>query len=166
MSDDFSQPWAKTQVRDSAAAAGVPSRNNVWEYDYPSPTVPNLQAPSQSSTQFVPTGNANPMADLARRIAVLTGNAPATAWPTASPQSAFGSASSSQPSPDVFNSGAAPVPFLPSAPPVAPLSQEKPGGLLGMMIDAGLIDPANPDAPPAGGLPGMIQEYLRNNPQR
>ncbi|WJR76479.1 hypothetical protein [Bradyrhizobium sp. NP1] len=32
-----------------------------------------------------------------------------------------------------------------------------------MMIDAGLIDLANPDAPPAGGLPGMILEYMRNN---
>jgi len=35
MSPDFSQPWSKPYIRDSAATAGVPSRNNVWEYDYP-----------------------------------------------------------------------------------------------------------------------------------
>jgi hypothetical protein len=35
MSPDFSQPWVSSLVRDSAAAAGVPSRYNVWEYDYP-----------------------------------------------------------------------------------------------------------------------------------
>jgi hypothetical protein len=33
-----------------------------------------------------------------------------------------------------------------------------------MLIDAGHIDPANPDQVPAGGLLGMIQEYLGNNP--
>jgi hypothetical protein len=33
-----------------------------------------------------------------------------------------------------------------------------------MMIDAGYIDPTNPDPPPAGGLAGLIQDYLRNNP--
>jgi hypothetical protein len=33
-----------------------------------------------------------------------------------------------------------------------------------MMIDAGYIDPNNPNPPPAGGLAGLIQDYLRNNP--
>jgi hypothetical protein len=42
--------------------------------------------------------------------------------------------------------------------------QEKLGGLLGMMAEAGLIDPSNPDRPPPGGLLGLMQEdYLRNN---
>jgi hypothetical protein len=45
MSRDYSQPWIKDYIRDSAAAAGVPSRNNVWEYDYPSP---NDQQPLSS----------------------------------------------------------------------------------------------------------------------
>lgn len=34
-STDYSHPWIARLVRGSAAAAGVPSRNNVWEYDYP-----------------------------------------------------------------------------------------------------------------------------------
>jgi hypothetical protein len=46
---------------------------------------------------------------------------------------------------------------------VATPTQEKPGGLLGMMVDAGLIDPSNPGRPPPGGLPGLMQDYLRNN---
>jgi hypothetical protein len=54
--------------------------------------------------------------------------------------------------------------FATGAPSVAFLPQDKPGGILGMLIDAGHIDPANPDQPPAGALLGMIQEYLRNNP--
>jgi hypothetical protein len=46
-----------------------------------------------------------------------------------------------------------------------PAAQTKPGGLLGMLIDAGHIDPPMPDQPPAGGLAGLLQEYLRNNPR-
>ena len=56
-----------------------------------------------------------------------------------------------------FATGAPPVPFLP------PIPKDSPGGLPGLMIDAGL-DPSNPDQPPAGGLLGLMQEYLRNNP--
>ena len=48
-------------------------------------------------------------------------------------------------------------------PSVAAPAQESRGGLLGMMADAGLIDPSNPPAPPAGGLAGLIQEYLHTN---
>lgn len=33
-----------------------------------------------------------------------------------------------------------------------------------MLVDAGHIDPENPDRPAPGGLLGLIQEYLRNNP--
>jgi hypothetical protein len=46
-------------------------------------------------------------------------------------------------------------------PSVAAPAQEKRGGLLDMMADAGLIDPSNPTASPAGGLAGLIQDYLR-----
>jgi hypothetical protein len=56
--------------------------------------------------------------------------------------------------------GAPPIPYLPQAP---ASMQSTPRGLLGMMIDAGLIDPANPDTPAPGGLPGMLQEWMRNN---
>lgn len=41
--------------------------------------------------------------------------------------------------------------------------QGNPGGILGMMSEAGHIDPSNPDRPPHGGLLGLMQEYLRNN---
>jgi hypothetical protein len=48
MSQDFSRPWATPYVRDSAVAAGIPNRNNVWEYDYPdlttSPKAPGASA--------------------------------------------------------------------------------------------------------------------------
>jgi hypothetical protein len=34
------------------------------------------------------------------------------------------------------------------------------------MVDAGLIDPSNPDQPPAGGLLALraLQQYMRYNP--
>lgn len=31
-----------------------------------------------------------------------------------------------------------------------------------MLAEVGAFDPSDPDAPPSGGLPGMIREYLRN----
>jgi len=43
-------------------------------------------------------------------------------------------------------------------------AQDGPGGILGMLIDAGHVDPENPDPPPAGGLLGLIQDTLRHNP--
>lgn len=60
-------------------------------------------------------------------------------------------------SPGVFDV-ASPFPYLPCT------LQDKPGGLLGMMIDAGHIDPSMPDRPAVGGLVGLVQDYLRNNP--
>lgn len=60
--------------------------------------------------------------------------------------------------PGVFDAGAPPIPYLPST------LQDKPGGLPGMMIDAGHIDPSMPDQPAVGGLVGLTQGYLRNNP--
>jgi hypothetical protein len=52
---------------------------------------------------------------------------------------------------------APPIPFIPAVPDSAP------GGIPGLMIEAGQTDPLNPNAPPPGGLAGLIQEYLRNN---
>jgi|SRR3954471_6550628 hypothetical protein len=34
-SKDYSKPWMRPAIRDSAASAGVPSRYNVFEYGYP-----------------------------------------------------------------------------------------------------------------------------------
>ena len=49
------------------------------------------------------------------------------------------------------------IPFIRAAP------QSAPGGLPGLLIEASPNDPLNPDAPPAGGLVGLIREYLRDN---
>lgn len=40
------------------------------------------------------------------------------------------------------------------------------GGISGLLIEAGLYDPVNPDTPPTGGLVGLLQEYLRSNRER
>jgi len=32
-----------------------------------------------------------------------------------------------------------------------------------MLAEAAALDPSNPEAPLTGGLPGLIQEYLRNS---
>ena len=90
-----------TFVRDSAAAASVPSRSNVFEYGFPEP------------------GSAQPNA---------------------------------------FDTGAPPVPYLPSG------SQGKTGGIPGMLAAAMGVDPTNPDQPPPGGLYPLMLEYMRNNP--
>lgn len=57
----------------------------------------------------------------------------------------------------VSGTAAPALPFIPAASPSAP------GGIPGMLIGAGLSDLQNPDAPPPGGLVGLLQEYLRNN---
>lgn len=105
LSGDFSRPNARQFIRDSAASAGVPGRNNVFEYGFPEPD------PNQPSTG------------------------------------------------GVFGVGAPPIPFLPST------LQGGTGGILGMMVRAGVVDPSNPDAPPAGGLLGLLLEHERNNPE-
>jgi hypothetical protein len=89
-------------VRDSAAAAGVPSRNNVFEYGFPEPS------PIRSS---------------------------------------------------VFNTGAAPVQQF--ATPHGSM-----GGIPGLIAGIAGTDPSSPTqaSPPAGGLLGLIQEYLRDDP--
>lgn len=101
-------------VRDSAAAAGIPSRNNVFENGYPeagslpSPTYPGTMNPDKSGSS-------------------------------------------------VFVNGASPVAFVP------PTLQMQPRGLPGLIVER-FIDASNSTAPPAGGLPGLIQDHLRNNP--
>ena len=63
------------------------------------------------------------------------------------------------PAKSVFDSGAPPISFIPATP------QRAPGGLPGLLFEAGSNDPLNPDAPPAGGLVGLIREYLRDKPR-
>jgi hypothetical protein len=111
MSHDFSRPWIAPAIKESAAAAGVPSRNNVFEYGFPDPATVQSSGPA---------------------IAAVNNTAPS-----------------------VFDTGTSPVMLFPP-------SEDAPGGLLGRMINAGLIDPSNPDQPPAGGLLGLIQQSMRN----
>ena len=118
MSQDFSRPWAAPYIRDSAATAGIPSRQNVLEHGFPEP---------------------NPLGSPIRE-----------APPQMHPRGSL-------PSSDVFAHGAAPIPFLP------PDTQRAPRGLPAMLAEVGAFDPSNPEAPPAAGLPGLIQEYLRNH---
>ena len=89
---------------------------------------------------------------------VTSGGSSVPASPPASPRARPGRANSNQPSPGAITTGASPIPQLPRTP------QNKPGGLLGMMVDAGYMDPTNPNPPPAGGLAGLLQDYLRDNP--
>ncbi|MGY4307185.1 hypothetical protein ACVIJ6_004428 [Bradyrhizobium sp. USDA 4369] len=111
MSKDFSRPWTKAIVRDSAARAGVPSRQNVWEYGFPDP--PDRTAAERN-------GRSGPTA---------TGGA----------SDRFEEASA-------FGAGRAPVPFA------------NVGGLTGPA--------ANNSERRAGGLLGLIQDYLRSRGDR
>ena len=59
-----------------------------------------------------------------------------------------------------FPTNAFPISFLPLA------SRTEAGGLPGLMARSGVLDPSAPDAPPAGGLVALLQEYLRSNRER
>jgi hypothetical protein len=105
--------WKADFVRDSAAAASIPSRNNTFEYGFPDA---NSAQPSVSGVN------------------------------------------ASQPSSVVFDAGAPRLPFLAAA------STNISVGLPGLPAEVSTIDPSNPDQSSPGGLPGMILDYLRNNP--
>jgi hypothetical protein len=134
----------------------------------PVPFVDEAMKARQSLDNALPAAGAAPWA-LSNRFGtwdtiggvsgpVRSGGSSAPASPPASPPMRPGRADSNQPSPGVITTGALPIPQL------APTPQNKPGGLLGKIIDAGYIDPTNPDPPPAGGLAGLLQDYLHNNP--
>lgn len=48
----------------------------------------------------------------------------------------------------------------------APSSEPAPRGLPALLAEIGAFEPSNPEAAPAGGLPGLILEYLRNSRER
>lgn len=104
--------WKNAFVRDSAAGAGVASRNNVFEYGFPDSSPAPPAASEMSGDKLRPT---------------------------------------------VFDTGTSPIPFSPAL-------QSAPRGLPGLLFEGGLIDPSGLPAPSAGGLPGLIQDYLRSNP--
>lgn len=93
-----------------------------------------------SHAEFVPPDNKS---RLAERIAALESGLPTTTG-------------NSFLSSDAFGNGAHPIPYFPLA------SQQAPRGLPALLAEIGAFDSLNPEAWPSGGLPGLIQEYLRN----
>jgi hypothetical protein len=154
--------------REGQLIRDILSHPENWTVDAAGAIVPVTQDQSPASdansparAEPAPSGAARPAtkAGLASSIpAPADPSSSVPASPPASPQMRPGRANGDQPSPGVITTGALPIPQLPPTP------QNKPGGLLGMMIDAGYIDPNNRNPPPAGGLAGLIQDYLRNNP--
>lgn len=126
--------WRDDLVRDSAAAAGFPSRYNVFEHGYPEPISmpsPSSETPSvrKLSTWHVRPDGASPAGSLAEN-GVLPSR--------------------------IFGTDAAPI----SYPAVSP--QHAPRGLPALLAEIGAFDSLEREAPPSGGLPGLIQEYPRN----
>ena len=114
-----------------------PPRPPKWPFGPPFLGGAPTQMPSAgpSYVQFIPPDNAG---GLAERIATF--------------KSGFlTSARNPLPLDAIFANGA------PSA------SQRAPRGLPAMLAEIGDFDPSDPEAPPSGGLPGLIQEYLRTH---
>jgi len=106
--------------------------------------VGRVGAPSAPPIRYLSSGRQNPFGD-------EMGDWRSSVNPVDRPRPA----SPEFPSP-IFDTGAPPIPYLPA-------SQSVPRGLPAMLAEAGGFDPSNPEAPPAGGLPGLIQEHLRNH---
>ena len=45
-------------------------------------------------------------------------------------------------------------------------SSPAPRGLPALLAEVGAFEPSDPETPPAGGLPGLLREYLRNSRRR
>jgi hypothetical protein len=98
------------------------------------PTLAPLSGPSHA--EFVPR-------DSSSRLAVLQSGLPTPVG-------------NSLPSSDAVGNGAPPIPYLPLA------SQQAPRGLPALLAEIDAFDSLNPEAWRSGGLPGLIQDYLRN----
>lgn len=146
-SEDYSQPWIRQLIRDSAVGAGVPSRRNVWEYGYPEP-----DAERSSETSTVP---------VRRLTRVDSGDA--------EPVSASGSAPARYPS--TFNERFGDWRGLPGG--RQSLQASRPIGVFANEPSASMAssmrgfdkrgDATSAASGTAGGLLGMIQDYMRNN---
>jgi hypothetical protein len=151
-------------VRDSAAHAGISSRYNTFENEFPEPgSAPTAAAPGLARSP--PT--ARPGRDVFVRESAAAAGVPSRnnvlehGFPeSGSVQPSLMSSRTTRGSGYIGSLAAPPIPFLPAAPPSAP------GGIPGLLIETGLNDPLNPDAPPPGGLVGLLQEYFRNNRER
>lgn len=145
MSHDFSRPWSTSYIRDSAAAGGVPSRSNVWEYGFPD----SASIPGTSGAAAAVTKSPQQIADFLNKY--IFGRSMG-----AQDEIYHGRAGRANLNASVFTAGAPPIPFFSGA-------QSGSGGLPGLMTAAGAIDPFTPDQPTPSGLLGLIRENMRNN---
>jgi len=145
-------------VRDSAAAAGVPGRNNVFEYGFPelNSVRPSMGEPPPLRIPNRPAWNNAFIRDSAAAAGVPSRN---NVFEHGFP----GSSSLQRPTGDerpstsnISPRSSLPVPLVPLA------SQQAPRGLPALLAEIGAFDSLNPEAWPTGGLPGLIREYLRN----
>ena len=141
--------WKNDVIMNSAAAAGVPSRNNVFEYGFPE------SGPIRSSDSEV-----LPVRKLSTRHVRPGGMVASESL--ADPMSGRGvtpdDGSDGRLSPShAFDTGTSSIQHL------SDVSQRAPRGLPALLADAGASDDLSQSTSRAGGLPGLIQDYLRNN---
>jgi hypothetical protein len=106
---------------------------------------------------IAPPDKLNTTSSLEARNPALASSDPLSRTSPTPSQIGLRAMNSNQPSPSIFDRGATTTLPLPPA-----SNQDVPGGLLGMMINAGVIDPSNPDQPAPGGLAGMILRPMRD----
>lgn len=145
-SEDYSQPWTKELIRDSIDGAGLPSPRTVWEYGYPEPERARSPEPS-----------AVPVRRLARMDSANDGAV---------------SASGGAPAPyrSTFNERFGTWRGLPGEP--QPSQVSRPVGVFANEPNSSMAssmrgfdtrnDARSASSGSAGGLLGMIQDYMRS----
>jgi hypothetical protein len=155
--------WNDELVHDSAAAAGVPSRYNVFEYGFPQPSADAARVGAAPLERSLRRGTGNvgvtsepPVRFLPGRPSSVPGDG-MTNWSTGY---ANGNAMDGRATSSGFSGRVSPVPYVPQAP------QSTSVGIPGMIAAATGNTSSDPTwfQPPAGGLLGMIQDYMRSNP--
>jgi hypothetical protein len=114
--------------------------------------------PTQPPVKFLGTRSQGPLGDGMTGWGATVGAGPSSTADANRPNASPSAGPVGRPLASILATHPPPVPYLP------PTAQDKPGGILGMLIDAGHVDPVDPGQLPAGGLLGLIQDYLRNNP--
>jgi len=177
------------RIRDSVAMAGVPSRYNVWEYDYPdansNPSSPNPASTSKSGQAASPVapapafapdavyspmgdfyGNFPPVTEPAGKLSLTTFDPSRSSMAAGSPNDELSplqrSLQSGLATIGAYN-GVSPAGFL-GTPPSNPFGN-------GVESWASSVNPTSPfyAVPPSqqtdqpSGLPGMLLDYLRDN---
>jgi hypothetical protein len=143
-------------VRDSAAAAGVPGRNNVFEYGFPEinsvhpskADVPSLRTPNGPAWNNAFVRDSAAAAGIPSRNNVFEYGFPGP--------SSVQAPAGGEGRPNASPRSSLPIPLVPLA------SQREPRGLPALLAELGAFDSAGPEAAPSGGIPGLIQEYLRS----